>query len=132
MAVGLLAFAMMVILSLLPVGLSTYRDAYQDATETDVLRALGAELSSTPYSELDLYVTDRFPVFLDEEGQEIAEEEDAVFTVYCRLSPPEWNDQLRRARLLMGRHVDVQTLSDSDPKMQEITQRTFLLINRGL
>lgn len=131
-AVGLLAFAMVVVLSLLPVGLSTYRDAYQSTTETDALRALGAELAATPYTDLDAFVLSRFPLYIDERGQEVPESGSVVFTVDCRLSAPEWGGQLRRARLLIGRNLDVTTLSDSNPAMKDITQRTFLLINRGL
>lgn len=127
LATGLVMFALLVIFSLMPAGLASLQEANRQIVETEVFASLGAELSSTPFTTLDSYVTKRFPLYYDREGGELKNSSNAVFTVRCALttSTSSGAGDLRWATVSIGYHRDP---NDASVKAD---RRTFLLVNRG-
>ncbi len=127
LATGLVMFALLVIFSLMPAGLASLQEANRQIVETEVFASLGAELSSTPFTTLDTYVTKRFPLYYDREGAELKSSSNAVFTVRCALTNPAGSGatDLKCATVSIGYHRDP---NDAAVKPD---RRTFLLVNRG-
>lgn len=126
MAIGLVTFALLVIFSLMPAGLGALQEANRQIVETEIFNTVGAELGSTPFSQLDAYATDRFPLYFDNEGIAVTAEEDATFFVRCTLAAPELGaGEMRRATVAVGYR--------RDPNAGGVkpSRRTFLLVNRG-
>ncbi len=122
-------FALLVIFSLLPVGLQVLQSSNRQVAETEIFNTLGAELSSTKFSELETYVDgDRFPIYFDNEAIEV-EKDNAVFTVICELADPELSGELRRATVSIGYRGDP---NDANLPKYNIHRRTFLLADKGL
>jgi len=129
LAIGLATFALLVVFSLLPAGLSSLQESNRQIVETEIYNTLGAELASTPFDRLTNYQASRFPVYFDNEGNEVASS-NSVFTVRCQLAAPELGDgELCRASLLIGFRRDPASTNGTLFKPSE---RTFLLVNRGL
>lgn len=127
-AIGLMTFALLIIFSLLPVGLSAMHEASRQIVETEIFNSLGAELASTPFDELAAHRASRFPVYFDNEGNESTADK-AIFTVQCTLAPPEMGDgELRRVTILIGYHRDPLSGGASP----NTSKRTFLLVDRGI
>lgn len=127
MAIGLVTFALLVIFSLMPAGLAALQGANRQIVETEIFNTVGAELSSTAFTNLTDYVSGankRFPMYFDNEGIEVASGEPWIFVVNCTLANPELGaGELRRATVSIGYK------READPKP---SKRTFLLVNRGL
>jgi uncharacterized protein (TIGR02598 family) len=128
LAIGLMTFALLVIFSLLPAGMSSLQDANRQIVQTEIYNTLGAELSSTPFDRLANYQSTRFPAYFDNEGNEVASG-DSIFTVRCQLEPPELGGELRRAMLMIGYRRDP---SEAPANTASVSKRTFLLVDRGL
>ncbi len=127
LATALVTFAMLVIFSLIPAGLSSLQDTNRQIVETEIFNTVGAEMSSTPFASLDTYSANRFPRFLDNEGLEVAQAEDAAFTVRCVVtnSTGPGSGELRRATVSIGYR------RDPNAPGAKTTKRSFLLANRG-
>jgi len=52
LAIGIVSFAMLALLGVVPVGLSTMRQAADRTVESQIVRQIGAEALYTPFSEL--------------------------------------------------------------------------------
>ena len=107
LAMGIASFALLVIFSMMPTGLSTMQEAGRQIAETEIFNRLGAELSSTPLYDapvpssdvLSSYVsgnvatgwTARFPAYFDIEGNEVKQSgaSNIVFTVQCKVTTPD-------------------------------------------
>jgi len=134
LALGLVTFAVVVIFSMMPTGMAVLQDAQRQIVETEIMNIVAAELSSTPFAELDNYKDDRFPILYGSEGDEVTEEEDAVYFVDCVLVPatlPAVQDadlslDLRRVVVSIGYRVP------PTPAATNINRRGFLLVNQGL
>ena len=126
MAIGIMTFALLVIFSLVPTGLSVLQDANRQIVETEIYRTVGAELASTPFDKLEDYVSARFPLSFDNDGIEVTGGE-PVFIVRCSLAAPELGaGELRRATVWIGYHRDPDAAGGG-----KVERRTFLLVNRG-
>lgn len=126
LALGLVTFAFLVIFSLMPMGLISLQESGRQIVETEIFNNFDAELSSTPFANLDTYVNERFPAYFDHEGNEVPAAK-AVFTVRCNLLAPSLGaGELRRASVLIGFNSD-----PSGAVKQMVNKRTFLLANRG-
>jgi uncharacterized protein (TIGR02598 family) len=125
-AIGVSTFAVLVIFSLMPVGLSAVQDASRQIVETEVFNAVGAELKSTNFDDLDNYVTKNFPRYYDNDGIRTTSDL-SVYTVQCELTTAELGTpgQLRRAIVSVGFHKDPNTAPN------EASKRAFLLVDRG-
>jgi uncharacterized protein (TIGR02598 family) len=124
-AVGLTMFALLVVFSLMPMGLSVMLDSQKKLIKTEIYSLLEAELSSTPFGDLDRFVADRFPLYFDNEGNEVSGAADAIFIVRCRLSAAQPLPNMRRAIFSVGRNTD----PDTNP--QNASRRGILLVDQG-
>ncbi|MEZ0297399.1 MAG: Verru_Chthon cassette protein B [Candidatus Methylacidiphilales bacterium] len=126
LAIGLVAFAIVVIFSLMSVGLATLQEANRQIVETEIFNTVGSELSSTPFDQLSTYCSARFPVYFDNEGVETTSVPNRVFTARYEIAAPEGAGELRRITVSVGYQHD-PTETGYKP-----TKRTFLIANRGL
>jgi uncharacterized protein (TIGR02598 family) len=124
MATGLVTFALLVIFSLLPAGLTALQEANRQIVETEIYNTVGAELAATPFAMLDAYSASRFPLHFDNEGLEVKDEAGAIYFVRCTLAAGELGE-LRRATVSIGHRRDPAAPGGKASK------RTFLLVNRG-
>ena len=127
LAIGLVTFAILVIFSALPVGFVSLQGSSRQIVETEIFNMVGAELDSTSRSQLTNYQMTRFPIYLDNEGEEVGVSSNAVFTVRCSDPVAESNAELNRVTVSIGFRQD-PALANSAAK---VSKRSFLLVNRG-
>lgn len=114
LAVGVVAFALLVAMATIPAGLSTLSEAGQSNTRAEMIRSVSAELRSTPFHKIDDFLaSSRFPIYCDVDGVEVSESE-AVFTVRCKAEPVESELEVRRVRIFIG------TNRDPDPETKPL------------
>jgi len=139
MAVGIVSVALLMILSLVPVGLQSVADSGQINTEADIVNTLTSEMESVPFDRLDDYVntSGRFPAWFDLEGNELSSASKAVFEVDCLLeastnSEADWFGQSRRGVFFIAFRKDLPASldpsADPDPMISEIP---FLLAKKN-
>lgn len=87
LAMGILAFSMLTVLGLMPVGLSTMRRAMDSTVETQIVRQIGGEVLLTPYSRLG-DIVGAAPRCFDDNGQE-QESETAATRFWVTLLRPD-------------------------------------------
>jgi uncharacterized protein (TIGR02598 family) len=127
LAIGLVMFSAVVILSLLPIGLNSLQDSSRQIVETQIFKAIEAEMSATSYDKLEDYQASRFPMYFSPEGVEMSGGEDAPFTVRCGSPVVETGGEAKRVTVSIGYHQDpIQTNARG-----KISKRTFLLVDRG-
>lgn len=68
LAIGIVSFSLLAILGLMPVGLTTMRQAMDSTIETQIVRQISAEMLLTPFSQLGDAVN-KPPRCFDDEGQ---------------------------------------------------------------
>jgi len=78
-ALGLVTFAVVSVIGLLPVGLSTMRDAMTQTVSTQIVREISAELLLTPFQQINDYIN-QSPIFFDVQGKR-ASSADAYYKV---------------------------------------------------
>lgn len=125
LAVGLVTFAVLVLFALLPVGLNSLGDANRQIIETEILNTVGAELSSTAFDQLDNYQSSRYPIYFNNEGSEVKAADSPVYIVRCQIAPLEPGDQLRRAVVQIGFHVDPNSAASAN-----LVKRPFLIVKK--
>lgn len=144
LATGVALFALLVIFSLMPIGLSILHDANRATTENELFNTVANELDATPFAKLDEYTKDpggtRFPAYYDIEGLLVAQgvavaPANAIFTVRCKVALPELNGELRRATISIGFHIippaDPTDVAAAAAAGSRVTKRSVLLANRG-
>lgn len=128
LAIGLVTFAMLVIFSLMPVGLFSLQESNRQIVETEIFNTVGAELSSTPFDQVTNYMTQRFPMYFNNEGTEQSVSNNAVFIARCAAAAvPESNTQLNRVVVSIGYRRD-PAVTNAGTK---VSRRAFLLVNKG-
>ncbi len=70
-ALGLVTFAVVAVIGLLPVGLSTMREAMTQTITAQITREISAELLLTPFQQINGYIG-RSPIFFDVRGKRAA------------------------------------------------------------
>lgn len=106
LAVGVVSFALLVAMATIPAGLSALSEAGQSNTRAEIIRAVSAELRSTPFDRINDYLaSSRFPILTDVDGVEVPESE-AVFTIRCKAEPVEGDLEVRRVRIFIGTNRD--------------------------
>ncbi len=131
-AVGITFLAIVTILGLTPVGLETLTEAARQSARAEIFKLVAAELESTPFDELDAFITERFPVYFDFEGVELEPEnvDEAVYTATCNLSGLELNGQIRRARIQVGFHSNPS--SGGTSSTSRVHSRPVILVDKGI
>ncbi len=85
MALGLLSFAVVAILGLLPTGLNTLRQAMNQTVEAQIVRSIGAQAVTTSFTNLatnDMY--------FDDEGLPAATASQSYYTVSVTTNTPAY------------------------------------------
>ncbi len=77
LALGLVTFAAVAILGLLPTGLLVMRQAMDQTVQAQILRSIAGQALVEPFDQLDT----SGPFFFDDEGLAVAGEEGSVYTV---------------------------------------------------
>ena len=75
MAIGIVSFAMLSILGLIPVGLGTFRNAMNLTVETTIVQAVSGDLLRTDYTNL---AATNF--YFDQEGSKTTNQADRLYT----------------------------------------------------
>lgn len=73
LALGLVAFALISVLGLMPVGLTTMREAMDQTTQSQISRRVAGEMMLTPFSKLDAWLANG-PIYFDDQGEKQAAE----------------------------------------------------------
>lgn len=80
LAIGVMSFALVAILGLMPVGLKTSQDAILDTTKAQILQKVTTDLSMISFGEeLDEYITKEH--YFDYEGKMVDSAEDGIFVM---------------------------------------------------
>ncbi len=126
-AIGIVAFALLAVLGLVPVGMDTLAEASRRTAQADIARSTLGEIKSTPFSELDDFVAG-FPVHYDDQGVRV-DSAHAVYTVRVSLDAARLDGRLRSGRVLIG----FQTNPDPTKWPQARVERiAFLLSDTGI
>lgn len=83
-ALGVVTFAAVSILGLLPTGLVVMRDAMNQTVESQIVRSIAGQSVVANFANL----TAGSPFYFDNEGQRILKAEDSVYTVSLSSTPP--------------------------------------------
>lgn len=87
-ALGIVSFALISVLGMMPVGLSTMRAAMDQTTEAQISRRISGEMMLTPFSRLDTWVSNSPLYFDDQGGLQTALDQDTRYTVVLRRGVP--------------------------------------------
>lgn len=87
-ALGIVSFALISVMGLMPVGLSTMREAMDQTTEAQISRRISGELMLTPFTRLDGWVSNS-PLFFDDQGGlQASRDAETRYTVAIRRGVP--------------------------------------------
>ena len=92
MAIGLVSFCLLTVMGLLPVGLSTLRQAIDQTVESQIAQKLAGEILLTPYSQLTKYAGTN--VYFDDAGSAVAPVSDPRYKVQIILTNPVYPGSL--------------------------------------
>ena len=86
MAVGIAAFALITIIGLQPVGLTTMRGSMDTTIETQIIKQITGEINLTDFAQIEKYEDN--PLYFDADGLRAPTEADARFQVKVKVVPP--------------------------------------------
>lgn len=78
LAIGVIALAFIPIFSLLPAGLTTFRQAIDNSVGSQIVQRLVGEAQQTDYPTL--IATTTYQRYFDEQGNEVASDKDYIYT----------------------------------------------------
>lgn len=81
MAIGLISFAMLSVLGLMPVGLNTLRKAMNQTVEGQIVQKMSGRFLLTPFSQLRTSYSTSQSFYYDQEGEEVPDAGTAAFKV---------------------------------------------------
>lgn len=145
-ATGICTYALLVIASLLPVGMTAIQTANQQVVQTEIFNQMWSEMDTTPYGSLTNYpgFTNNLTAttYFDRYGQSTTNLSSAVYTVVCTQPAltntaltvsgsfvPTSTTELNAVRVSIGFHVNPTntSISATDPR---VTTRTFYYSRR--
>lgn len=85
-SLGLVTFAAMSVMALLPTGLSVMRSAMDQTIEAQIVRTIAGQAVVSNYDNL----TAASPLYFDDEGMPVRNAGDAVYTVTLGLANPDF------------------------------------------
>ena len=86
LACGIISFALVSILGLIPVGLNTLRETMDQTVEGQIVQKSSAQILLMPFSQLQMNYATAQNFFYDSEGEAVSGANDAAYTV--TISPP--------------------------------------------
>lgn len=121
-AIGIVSFAMMSILGLIPVGLGTFRQAMSLTVETSIVQSVSGELMRADYTNLS-----STNIYFDQEGNKVTESDQQRLYV-ARVLAPEALDATGLVSSDAARKVSIQISSSTRP---ETTNSYFVIVPRS-
>lgn len=88
LALAVLSFSLVAMLGIMPVGLSTIRQAMDTVTEGQIIQKLGSHALLTPFSKIGTEFGS--PRYFTEEGIEITDPTQAYYTATFKIANPEY------------------------------------------
>lgn len=85
MAVGLLSFALIAVIGLQPVGLTTLRSSQDSTTETQIVRMMAGEIGQTDFAQIENY--EASPVYFDADGQRVDDPGASRYRLQAKVVP---------------------------------------------
>jgi uncharacterized protein (TIGR02598 family) len=136
-ATGICTYALLVLASLLPVGLTAIRTANQQVVKTEIYNQIWSELSSTSFYNIvnnnypRLQGNANDPTYYDNNGNE-TNSSSAIFIVRCTMPQTPAlaltnANEMTAVEVQIGYHVDPQTAVANDPR---VSSRTFTVVRR--
>jgi len=89
LALGLSCFCLLAVVGLLPVGLSTLRQATEQSIESQIVQQMNSELLLHPFSQLETGYAAK-TVYFDEEGKSVTDAGKARYRVQTSLASPSY------------------------------------------
>ena len=86
LCIGIVAFAFLGVFSLLPVGLSTFRQAIDNSLGSQIVQRLVGEAQQTDYPTL--IATAAYQRYFDEQGNEVTSDKDYLYTAEISVTAP--------------------------------------------
>lgn len=121
-AIGIVSFAMLSILGLIPVGLGTFRQAMSLTVETAIVQSVSGELMRADYTNLA-----STNIYFDQEGNKVAESDKERLYV-ARVQTPEALDAGDLVNADAARKVSIKISSSTHP---ETTNSYFVIVPRS-
>lgn len=91
-AMGIITFSLVSVMGLLPIGLSSFRDATESTIESQIISQISSETSLMPFHELPDYVG-ASPYYFDDEGSQVRSEAEAIYQAQVKLKTPNYPGQ---------------------------------------
>lgn len=88
-AMGILTFCLVAIMGLLPVGLSTLREATGATIEAQIVSQIASDVAQTPFRSLEDFASTG-PYYFDNEGRRVAGATDAVYSAALVVAGPNY------------------------------------------
>ena len=128
LAIGIVAFAMIGLLAMMPAGLKAAGDAAAQTAQSHIVMTISSDLSMLPFSEVDDYVDGTR--YYDIEGRPATEAE-AAFVVKMTKLPPAYPDSGELAAI-EDRMVRVTVVCRRKGEPEERAKRvTISVVNNG-
>ena len=80
LAIGIVSFGLLTVVGVIPVGMSTLRQAMDQTVEAQIVQKLNAEMTLTPFSQLAASFDGKF-LYYNEVGEELASRTGARYEV---------------------------------------------------
>lgn len=132
LSIGIVAFAFVAMMGMLPVGLSAYNNAVDATIEAQIAQKLFSEAQQIKFEDLDSISGGRF---YDEEGGLINEGQtwpEQAFVYHARVSPPSAdyvdNQYVRTITIEISKNRRVEDTATP----HEIRKFTFVVANAGV
>lgn len=133
MAIGIVAFAFVGLMGLLPVGMSAFNHAIDSTVEAQIAQRVFAEAQQVKFTDLDQVAG---LTYFDQEGTMIGENQPPAegFIYEVKVNPPEetsaQNAYVRSVRVEIGKNRTIESLRNEDPSA--IRQFTFIVADVGI
>lgn len=85
LAVGIIGFGLVIVMALMPVGLSTLREAMDGTTEAQIIRKISGEALLTPFSQLPVKYEDQIRYYDDAGLEEVTQSSRTRYAVTTKL-----------------------------------------------
>jgi len=122
LALGIVSFALLVMMGMVPVGLSTLRDAMNDSVKTQIVQRIAAEAQLTPFGQIDDYISKTY--YFTEEGiQQNSRNGQTLFEVTLQRDDPVYpnSDQVSDlTNSLTAIQIEIARSGTSLPKTHHV------------
>lgn len=88
-AMGIVTFSLVAVLGLLPIGLSSFREANEATIESQIISQISSEVALMPFSKIPEYAA-AGPYYFDNDGRKAEKEADAIFSVHTSSATPNY------------------------------------------